>query len=311
MSSMSSMSSKVLGEINPALLAQCPAVVTPPGAANLPVHVTEWGEEGPSVFFVHGGVQGGIGGGPDNYQGQRPLAARGWALKLIDRPGFGESPSRGPDDMVADAALIAERLGAGSHLVGHSFGGAEALLAAALRPDAVRSLVLVEPALQMMLATDPESAADPASKGAADIIVKYLLSAQSPADYAIGFVSALGAGNETEENVAAAGLKADRERATALGCSLLRARMASPATLRAAADTVARAAIPVLVITGGYSPGQEATGRAVARLTGGRHVVVSAPSHFLQQDSPEAFNEAVDVFLREAQVHFVTTQPDR
>lgn len=298
------MSSKALGEINPALLAQCPVLVTPPGAASLPVHVTEWGKDGPAVFLVHGGVQGGIGGGPDNYKGQQPLAAKGWALKLIDRPGFGESPSRGPDDMLADAALIAERLGASSHLLGHSFGGAEALLAAALRPNAVRSLILVEPALQMMLATDPESAADPAGKGAADIILKYLLSAQSPADYAIGFISALGAGNGEAENVAAAGLQADSERATVLGCSLLRARMASPSTLRAAADTVLRARIPVLVITGGYSAGQEATGRAVARLTGGSHIVVSAPSHFLQQDSPEAFNAAVDVFLREAEAHF-------
>lgn len=300
------MSTKVLGEINPALLAQCPAVVTPEGAADFPVHVTEWGEEGPDVFFVHGGVQGGIGGGPDNFKGQRPLAARGWRIKLIDRPGFGASPSRGPDDMGADAVLIAERLGASSHLIGHSFGGAEALLAAALRPDAVRSLVLVEPALQMMLATDPESAADPASKGAADIIVKYLLSAQSPADYAIGFISALGAGNDGGENVAAAGLKADPERAMALGCSLLRARMASPAALRAAADSVAAAGIPVLVVTGGYSAGQEATGRAVARLTGGRHVVVTAPSHFLQQDSPEAFNDAIDGFLREAEALVAT-----
>lgn len=119
-----------------------------------------------------------------------------------------------------------------------------------------------------------------------------------------GRLGRLGAGNDDGGNVAAAGLKADPERATALGCALLRARMASPATLRAAADTVAQAGIPVLVISGSYSAAQGATGRAVARLTGGRHMVIDAPSHFLQQDSPEAFNAAVDVFLREAEATF-------
>jgi pimeloyl-ACP methyl ester carboxylesterase len=36
-------------------------------------------------------------------------------------------------------------LGDGAHLVGHSYGALGALFAAALRPDAVRSLTLVEP----------------------------------------------------------------------------------------------------------------------------------------------------------------------
>jgi pimeloyl-ACP methyl ester carboxylesterase len=305
------MSFNVLGEINPALLAQCPVVDTPPNASELPVHVTEWGNEGPTVLLVHGGVQGGIGGGPDNWKGQRALASRGWKMKLIDRPGFGESPSRGSDDMEADAILIAERLGTNSHLVGHSFGGAEALLAAAMRPDAVRSLVLVEPAVQMMLSTDPQSLADQSNKGAADIIVKFLLNAQSPKDYALGFIGALGENDEGDENVVAAGLKANPEQATALGCSLLRARMASAETLRAAADTVASNGIPVMIVTGGYSADQEATGRAVARLTGGRHVVLTAPSHFLQQDCPDAFNDAIDLFLREADADFESRRAGR
>lgn len=298
------MSFHMLGETNPALLAQCPVVETPPNASELPVHVTEWGNAGPTVLFVHGGVQGGIGGGPDNWNGQRPLASRGWKMKLIDRPGFGGSPSRGPDDMQADAILVAERLGTNSHLVGHSFGGAEALLAAAMRPDAVRSLVLVEPAVQMMLSTDPQSQADQSNKGAADIIVKFLLNAQSPKDYALGFIGALGENHAGDENAVAAGLRANPEKATALGCSLLRARMASAETLRAAADTVASKGIPVMIVTGGYSADQDATGRAAARLTGGRHVVVAAPSHFLQQDCPDAFNDAIDVFLREADADF-------
>jgi pimeloyl-ACP methyl ester carboxylesterase len=295
------MPARAIGDLNPALLAQCPVVEVPRDADRLPVHITEWGDTGPPVLLVHGGVQGGIGGGPDNFAGQKPLAEKGWQLRLIDRPGFGRSPSRGPDDMAADAVLIADRLGASSHLLGHSFGGAGALLAAASRPEAVRSLILVEPALQPMLLTDPESAADPASRAATEIIMKHLMSCKTPADYSIGFLSALGSSPEGGENMVAASLKADPKRATDLGCSLLRARMASPADMRAAADTVLAAKIPVLVISGGYSAGQETAANVIARLMGGRHAVVAAPSHFLQQDSPEAFNTAVDAFLREVE----------
>src|SRR5262249_30613267 len=40
---------------------------------------------------------------------------------------------------------VAELLGDGAQLVGHSYGGVVSLLAAAQRPEAVRSLVLIEP----------------------------------------------------------------------------------------------------------------------------------------------------------------------
>ena len=32
-----------------------------------PIHVTEWGNSGPTVLLIHGGVQGGLGGGPVNF----------------------------------------------------------------------------------------------------------------------------------------------------------------------------------------------------------------------------------------------------
>ena len=84
-----------------ALLAQCPPAESPPNPETLPIHVTTWGETGEALLMVHGGVQGGLLGGPSSFLGQKPLAERGWILKLVDRPGFGLSPSRGPDDMEA------------------------------------------------------------------------------------------------------------------------------------------------------------------------------------------------------------------
>lgn len=105
-----------------------------------PLHVERWGS-GPPVVLVHGGGAGGVA----NFQQQRPLAAR-WTLLLPDRPGHGRTPLHGREDWATDAPLIADLLGDGAHLVGHSYGGVVALLAAALRSAAVRSLTLIEPA---------------------------------------------------------------------------------------------------------------------------------------------------------------------
>ena len=57
--------------------------------------------------------------------------------------------------MERDAPWIADMLGNGANLIGHSWGGAEALLAAARRPETVHSLVLVEPALSAIAEADP------------------------------------------------------------------------------------------------------------------------------------------------------------
>ncbi|WGS55156.1 alpha/beta hydrolase (plasmid) [Paraburkholderia sp. D15] len=283
-----------LAQANAALLAQCPAVQHPQGEDQLPVHITSWGTTGPTVFFVHGGVQGGLGGGPETFAAQKALSEQGWELKLIDRLGFGDSPSRGRDDMEADAKLIADNLGTSAHLVGHSWGGAEALLAAAQRPDSVRSLILIEPAVHPMLLTDPQSMADPKVKAGIEMIGRLTLEAKTPAAFAMSFAQTLGESNPSE-----AALMAHPETASALGCSLLRGRRATPATMRAAADAVARARIPVLVISGGYSDRQDETAEATARILHGRHVVVRSPNHFIQQANAGEFNRAIVSFMRD------------
>ncbi|MGP3937151.1 alpha/beta fold hydrolase [Nonomuraea sp. KM88] len=53
-------------------------------------------------------------------------------LLLMDRRGYGRSPDAGerfPSDYLADADDIAELLGDGAHLVGHSYGGVGAMIA--------------------------------------------------------------------------------------------------------------------------------------------------------------------------------------
>ena len=94
--------------------------------------------------MVHGGARGGPIGGPETFAAQRPLADLGYELVLPDRPGHARTPAIGREDLELDAVWLAELLGDGADLVGHSYGGAIALCAAGLRPDAVRSLTLIE-----------------------------------------------------------------------------------------------------------------------------------------------------------------------
>lgn len=294
------MSMAAMADHRAALLAQCPpAAARPADASVLPVHVTRQGTTGPSVLLVHGGVQGGLGGGATTFVRQEGLAGQGWQLALVDRPGFGQSPSRGPDDMLADAPWIADLLGDGAHLVGHSWGGAEALLAAARRPAAVRSLVLVEPALHALLATDPAVRTNPALQQDLGRTAQALLAAQTPGEYGLAFSRGLGALPAGGPNPVAA-LEADPGKANRAGCALLQARMAPPEALREAADALARAGVPVLVISGGWSPTFDAIGDLAARLTHGRHVIVRSPNHFPMLANADEFNRTIDAFMRQA-----------
>lgn len=103
------------------------------------LNVTVWGEGEPAVL-----VHGSLSSGAESWAEQRPLADS-YRLLLVDRRGFGASPGPDASDFAVDAADVAELIPDGAHLVGHSYGGIVSLLAAAHRPDAVRSLTVVEP----------------------------------------------------------------------------------------------------------------------------------------------------------------------
>jgi pimeloyl-ACP methyl ester carboxylesterase len=255
------------------------------------------------VLLIHGGVQGGLGGGPESFANQQALSTLGWRLYVADRPGFGQSASRGVDDMEADAVWITDLLGDGSHLIGHSWGGAEALLAAARRPEKVRSLILVEPALHPLLASEEPLKNNEAFKAEAGSNARVMLATTTPASYAIAFARTLGASDSDHAamNESAVQLAADERLATTFGCALLAAKMASPPAMVAAAESVRRAGVQVLTISGGWSPTFDAVCATAARLTGGRHAIVAAPNHFPQRANAGDFNTIVNRFMREAE----------
>lgn len=98
--------------------------------------------EGPPLLLVHG-----LGGTIENWRALAPALAARHRVVVPDLPGHGHSaPLAGTPgiDTFADAVLaVAEEEGAAPAVwVGHSLGGLLGLRAAALRPEAVRGLVL-------------------------------------------------------------------------------------------------------------------------------------------------------------------------
>lgn len=104
------------------------------------LHVRVWGD-GEPVVLVHGSMST----GRTTWEQQRPLADRGYHLLVPDRRGYGQSPDVEGEDFEVDAADVIDLLEDGTHLVGHSYGALAGLLAAARRPEPVRSLAVVEP----------------------------------------------------------------------------------------------------------------------------------------------------------------------
>ncbi len=115
-----------------------------------PVHIERVGS-GPRVIFVHGSM----GHGSVSFEPLRELADR-YTLEFVDRRGFGRSaPRERGVDFDLDAIDVADLLGDGAHLIGHSYGGVVSILATARRPDAVRSLTVIEPPFFALAADDP------------------------------------------------------------------------------------------------------------------------------------------------------------
>ncbi|MYR55923.1 alpha/beta fold hydrolase [Streptomyces sp. SID625] len=102
----------------------------------------------PRALYVHG-----LGGSSQNWTPLMALLGTDVDGEALDLPGFGDSPP--PDDgnysVTAHARAVIRYLdtaGQGPvHLLGNSLGGAVSTRVAALRPDLVRTLTLVSPAL--------------------------------------------------------------------------------------------------------------------------------------------------------------------
>ncbi|MBV7700828.1 alpha/beta fold hydrolase [Streptomyces sp. TRM70350] len=102
----------------------------------------------PPALYVHG-----LGGSSQNWSALMELLDADVDCEAVDLPGFGDSPP--PDDgdysVTGHARAVIRYLDASGrgpvHLFGNSLGGAVTTRVAAVRPDLVRTLTLVSPAL--------------------------------------------------------------------------------------------------------------------------------------------------------------------
>src|SRR6202451_4483482 len=105
-------------------------------------------DEGEPALCVHG-----LAGSSRTCTARMALLRPALAADALDLPGFGDSPPR-PDGRYSIAALaqtviaLIERSGRGPvHLLGNSLGGPVCVHAAPARPDLIRTLTLISPAL--------------------------------------------------------------------------------------------------------------------------------------------------------------------
>jgi pimeloyl-ACP methyl ester carboxylesterase len=247
---------------------------TPPSASEL--EVIRVGS-GPHVVLVHGSVVG-----PKRTWSHQLELASCWSLVLPHRPGFGTSPPLQRGDFELEAPLIAQLLGDGAHLVGHSYGAVIALYAAALAPERVRSLTVSEPGCMRVAAGDPlvdaQIAGGEVLYGRAD--------AMEPVEFLRLFRDGVGSTNETPEHLTGELLAGAR----------LVMRERPPWEASPPLQALRAAPFAKLVISGGHSPVFEAVCDAVTEQIGADRAVIEGRRHNIPRTGPP-YNKRLHSFM--------------
>jgi pimeloyl-ACP methyl ester carboxylesterase len=237
--------------------------------------------KGPTVVLVHGSVVG----AERTWRHQLTLAVH-WSLCIPNRPGFGESPPLAQGDFELEAPLIAELLGDGAHLVGHSYGAVIALYAAALRPDAVRSLTISEPGCLRVAAgmelVDMQIANGERLYSLADTL--------EPLEFLQAFRGGVGSTHATPAELGGELLR---------GAHLLMHER-PPWQADPPFDALANQAFPKLVISGGHSPVFDAVCDRVANRIAAGRAVISGRGHTIPANG-ELYNDLLHTFLTDSE----------
>jgi pimeloyl-ACP methyl ester carboxylesterase len=231
-------------------------------------------------------VHGSIVGAASTWQRQLALADA-WTLVVPNRPGFGASRPLARGDFEAEAPAIAELLADGAHLVGHSYGAVIALYAAALRPDAVRSLTVSEPGCLRVAAGVPEVDAQLA---AGELLYEHASTLQ-PRDFLRAFRGGVGSTRVTPAEVEGELLR---------GAELCM-RERPPWEADPPLDRLSEAPFAKLVISGGHSPVFEAVCDAIAERLGARRETIAGRGHTIPATGTP-YNELLDSFMREREL---------
>ncbi len=230
----------------------------------------------PRLVLVHGSV----GNGAATWAAQAPLAAR-FELVVLDRPGFPPGPPVASVDFEEHGRWLAERLLPGDHLAGHSYGGIVSLLAAAERPELVRSLTVIEPPCFGVARGEPEADA------AIEALERHWGSGpEEPRDFLVGFFALVSDRPPSLPDP----LPPDLEQGAR---TLMVERLPSEAEIPF--ERLAAAPFPKLVVSGGHRGGFERVCDVLEERLDAERLVLQGAGH--NPHTVPGFNEAFADFL--------------
>ena len=216
------------------------------------------------------------------WSAQKPLADR-FDIVAPNRRGFPPGPDVEHVDFEDEAVWLEQFLEPGTHLVGHSYGGVIALLAAARHPE-LRSLTVIEPPAFGIARGIPA-----ADEFMARTEEHWTNSSRDPGEFLRGFFALVGTstppGNFTPELLQGAR-------------TLMVERPPSEAVIPL--DELARAPFPKLVVSGGHSAAFEALCDILEERLGAERAVLAGAGHSVQRLG-EPFNEVLASFVERAE----------
>jgi pimeloyl-ACP methyl ester carboxylesterase len=236
-------------------------------------------ESQPRLLLVHGSVVN----AELTWSSQKPLAEK-FDLVAPNRRGFPPGPDVERVDFEDEAVWLEQFLESGTHLVGHSYGGVIALLAAARHPELVRSLTVVEPPAFGVARGIPA-----VDEFVARIEEHWANGPRDPGEFLRGFLALVGSstppGNFTPELLQGAR-------------TLMVERPPSEAVIPF--DELARTPFPKLVVSGGHSAAFDAVCDVLEQRLGAERAVLPGAGHSIQRLG-EPFNELLASFVERAE----------
>jgi pimeloyl-ACP methyl ester carboxylesterase len=232
--------------------------------------------DGPEVLLVHGGASPRA-----TWEALASLSAR-WTLAFVHRRGYPPSPP-GRHDFEIDAGDLEPLLDARAHVVAHSYGVLGTLIAAARRPERVRSLTLIEPPLFRLVPGDPE--VEHLERIGNEVLTHGLDTDPAVLREFLRLAGAPGVDDGPLPDGVAHGVR------RAHGGRL-------PGEARPALDVLRDRRIPSLVASGGHAPAIERICDALARELSAERLCAPGAGHFVA--AAPGFAERLERFLAAA-----------
>jgi pimeloyl-ACP methyl ester carboxylesterase len=174
---------------------------------------------------------------------------------------------------------------AGAHIVGFSYGGIVAMVAAARRPELVRSLTVIEPPALRVAFGNP--AADAQVDGLSRFEPPPL--GKTPEEFWKDFRRLMGQAVPEHVELSPVERKA------------VEAHMAEapPWTIPIPLDALAETSFPKLVVSGNWNPAMDAVADVITERLGAERFVLKGWYHNIHR-AGEPFNQRLDAFLQQA-----------